>query len=405
LKEHQLALLPPDLREYCGDGAKDASAAINLALLGGGEVQLPSGTFQCATEVKVPSGAALEGPATLRLLSGAALILDTASRIRNITVDCANGSGIGISLSDGSSDIRLDGVKISGARYNAIQMSNVNNITINNCVIDQTGFLGGDITSEMMGIYVSISKFIAIRNCKIRKTMGHGAIFLNSSDNINIEENDIESTFYSGVRVFGKCKDILISGNKIGRIGEINSTYSGVGCNGIYVAFGDESCVILRNIIDQVSENGIEGVGCVILENTVRNTGYRGLKTPSTEGIYAGSGSVVVGNRVDRAAGAGIKAFGNIENIEIRDNKIYSCKGPGIEVHASGAGCILGRAVVVGNVVVSEDVRRSTIDVSASNGAVVLGPVEVYRNAERGSSRRRIGGRPKALSPDFRPNR
>lgn len=195
------------------------------------------------------------------------------------------------------------------------------------CVFDNIGY--GTIVATYQGMAVVLGGTNAeVRNSRISNTFGYGAIHVPTNvTNFLIDNNDIEDTFYRGVDLYGNGSSGLISNNRFKRMGYINTTNSGVGCNAVFGGNGNFNLVDVQdNHMVDMYENGVEGSFGNVDRNYIKNTATDivGHPTPSTEGIYA-NGKSYKENTVVNPYGSSIKMFssGAISDLEIINNHLY----------------------------------------------------------------------------------
>lgn len=193
-------------------------------------------------------------------------------------------------------------------------------------------------------------EFLRIKNNKGGRIGGGTAIFLTGSyPDFEISDNTLETMAQRGIGFWETeyAKGIVTRNKIIGcgllntkPTGTNNGVGAGVGCNAIYTNGNTQDVDVWENYIENVYENGIEGVFRSVKRNTIINTGIDLINypTPSYEGVFIRSNSVVEDNTIINPKGNGIYCFYPSEgsevhkNIEIRRNRITreSNEGGGI---------------------------------------------------------------------------
>ena len=205
-----------------------------------------------------------------------------------------------------------------------------------NNICKNIGFSLNDSEKEYLGgmCYIENSNSVQIERNEISRTYGQGSIRITNCKNIEINKNDISNTFYRGISIYNTKDDLefygTISHNIIKRCGYINNTNSGIGCDGIFVQRGISHLTINNNNVKDVYENGIEGIAEEFCYNIVENTGVDLINhpTPSSEGIFVSNNvrikTIVKGNIVKNPERHGIYTYSkyDIENITYLDNDI-----------------------------------------------------------------------------------
>jgi hypothetical protein len=276
-------------------------------------------------------------------------------------------------------DVRDTG--LNGIRGNAATLLRVLGNDIDNC--GNPAII--NVTFQGMGVYCDTCVDVEVTDNRISRSYGHGGVFMLKCTDWKVADNKISRTFFRGVEAFGAGTIRgLISANHITRCGEINTSGSGVGCNGIYVS-GPASMtdvLVADNYVAQVAENGIEGL-CTIRGNTVVQTGfYPGLATPSKEGIFV-AGGICEDNVVVSALEEGILCFRTVatSGMRIRNNTIISPGLGGLKVQMDGAAAVLSNSEIDHNTVHGEnDAAQSGVQLIASTGGSFSSGTNTLRN-------------------------
>jgi len=227
---------------------------------------------------------------------------------------------------DNSSNVKFVNVTLENFIQNGFYIYDSSDISITNSKFDNIGSTNVNPTWQGNGVYVSDTTRLTMTNNEISGTYGQGGIFLINSQDFLLNDNNIHDTFYRGISMYSGTFTGIIENNNIQDIGSINTTDSGVTCNGIFGTGDDLSGVsVLNNYIKNVLENGIEGKYGLVEGNYVDGTGIdiENHPTPSGEGIYANS-TICRNNTVKNTQRAGIKVHsnGSIKNKTIEYNTI-----------------------------------------------------------------------------------
>jgi hypothetical protein len=315
------------------------------------DLRIPSGielviNAPLSTQIRL-IGKTLRGPGTLRFTAGNLRVGSGAKALDKLRIRGTNktNNGSGISVLSGSSDVLIENTDIADVSHNGV---NINGGTSDIRVLwNRIKNCGGGTfipTYQGCGVYASgqasAINGLRIANNDISETFGIGAIMTQSVTGVEVDVNWIRRTFFRGIYLTGTNTG-SITNNHIRECGAINTSNSGVGCNGIMVNLTllASDVVVEGNHITKVAENGIEG-RCTIVGNTVRWTGaYPNLATPSIEGIYGTPESPITGNYVYDAEGSGIYVFGDSpkSGINVTGNHIFRPKEAGVRLLAKGA--------------------------------------------------------------------
>lgn len=182
---------------------------------------------------------------------------------------------------------------------------------ISGCKFENTGINPSvNPTWQGCGIYTGASHNnssaitdLTVEDCYFYHCNGHGALMICYNSKLNIRNNTFKDNAYRGIHLYGNSSGNLSTGiienNLIDGCGTINTTDSGVGCNGIYSVTGDRVNVINNRILN-CYENGIEGQFKSIIGNYIDNMNCDLVHhpTPSVEGIFLGRCDCIVKNNV-----------------------------------------------------------------------------------------------------------
>src|SRR5690554_108712 len=246
------------------------------------------------------------------------------SSIENLVT---NATGVG--------NVVFDNLHFKGANGTSIQLKGGRNVTVRQCVIEQSGenaFTASDvpkITLQENNISYSLNNGIDLRN-----NTSDAAIIDNVIECTNIWKGMGKSGVGNGLAIQTSSDNNLIERNKILKTGYIGIRFSGhhTKVNNNYI---DEFCLIRDDgagIYTWTGPANTNYVGREVTGNVVVNG--RGAKTgtPSAkieqapvEGIYLddnASGVLVSGNTVAHVEGKGIFIH-NARNITIENNLVY----------------------------------------------------------------------------------
>lgn len=329
-----------------GDGTTDDVAAVQAALTAAGgkaAVNITAGkTFAVGTPVVVPSNTVLQGRGTIKALtfsgSGGTGILsgDTKSGIvvRDITLDC-NPSGqttqsvMGIYLS-GISSCAFRNLTVIG-HYGGIYCDKsgatlCNNISIENCYIDNTGmtFPGPGIVLKGSNSKI-INNYVWMQDLSSNQDSGsgHTGIVCNGLDastgagkNNVISGNTVKRGYVGIAGVY--LQSSVISANTVSDQINYNSS-----SQGIYLTT-PTNVVISNNSLLNVDYTAIalnDAINCVVGNNSiymttagVNPTATRAITICPLTGTTSGctiTGNVIKGIDNSVAGGAGILLYGN----------------------------------------------------------------------------------------------
>jgi hypothetical protein len=373
----------PSLADYGGAGdwngatGADNKAALDKLLAAHAVAYVLPGRWRCGAAVDVPAGKKLVflGGGELVFTSGSLrMAADTVADHAFISGNGKTNAASGLSIVAGANNVLLNRPKVRSVYGNGIDNSSgAHNLQILNPDLSDIGGTGIDPTFQGMGVYSQGGNDLRVEGGEIQRTYGQGAIFISGGARPTVRRVNIHDTFYRGIELFNNPTGALVGWNEIRRTGEINTSGSGVGCNGIYsIVASQKDAMIIGNIIEDCAENGIEGNGTII-GNTVTRTGYRNLSTPSKEGIFLNTRAICKGNTITGAAGDGIKFYSSVsgQETEIYGNTIVDPVGSGITAQVDGAGVVFGKLNIDGNTVYgANDPSKFGVNVFRSNGAV-----------------------------------
>jgi hypothetical protein len=363
--------------DWNGTTGADNKAALDKLFAAHDACYVLPGRWRCNSSVDVPAGK------KVIFLGGGELVFTTGSlrMAANTLADHAFVSGngktnaaSGFSILAGADNVTLNYPKVRSVYNNGVDNgSGADNLKILKPDFDDIGGTGINPTFQGMGVYSQGGDDLLVEGGEIQRTYGEAAVFINGGANPSVCRVYIHDTFYRGIELFGSPTNALLGWNIIRRTGAINTTTSGVGCNGIYsIVASQRDAWIVGNDIEDVAENGIEGNG-TIEHNKVNRTGYRNLTTPSKEGIFLNTRAACRFNTVSNAQGDGIKAFSSVSGQEndIAWNTINNPVGAGVTVQVDGAGVVFGKLNVVGTTVYgANDPSKLGLNIFRSNGAV-----------------------------------
>jgi hypothetical protein len=227
-----------------------------------------------------------------------------------------------------STNLKFTNCKFNNFIDNGIVLDTFDNVEFSNCIISKIGSTNVNVTWQGMGMYLVNGTNLKVHDSEISNTYGHAAIFLIGTTNFEIKNNKLHDTFYRGIELYQDGNSGTINNNNIYNSGSINTTNSGVGCNGIFADGNSNEVYIENNTISNVIENAIEGTFKSVKYNTINGTGVDMLNhpTPSGEGIYGKTGQYV-GNIIKNSFGPGIKMYSEnrVSELTITGNSIYNC--------------------------------------------------------------------------------
>lgn len=373
--------------DWNGTTGTDNVSAFNKALTASDVVRISKGgRFRMSSSVVVPSGKTIiSDGGEIVFTSGGLQLNSNITLIRTFISgnNRTNGTS-GISLLAGGSNCKLDSVKIRDTFSNGIDNSNAStNLIIINPDIADTGGAGSNPAFQGCSIY-SAGAGLRVQGGVLRRPTGQGAIFLNGGSNVVISGVDISDTFFRGINVFNNPTKVTLTCNTIRNTGSINTSGSGVGCNGIFIVANNwYDVVVSYNDIQDVAENGIEGSGTFYC-NTISRTGAFSLTTPSKEGIFLSKSTVCFGNKITDAFGAGIKSFNQSTGATaiVKANTIISPLSAGISLQADSVSGTYSRLSVDSNIVFGEnDSGQGGYNIITSNsGAYTAATCSVTNN-------------------------
>lgn len=385
--QHGIPYVTPIMKNAAGDGTwNDTAAAQNAiyeASARGWEVVLPKGYSFSNTGLILPDNTIIKGEGRL---------INTANRLTFGNGCLVEGIKIGgndkAGLSDGIrihdvADCVVRGVELDGIAYSGITLSNANGVLIEGLTARNIGDPDAPsffATSSGMVVYAQNSSGVTIQRCPLAEQIyGSAAYFIGTGcTDFVITDSEVRDTVFRAFQVFGTGhRRIVISRNRGYRMGELNDSGSGIGCNGIYVASDstDPSNIdIESNILENLAENGIE-VLCAarIRANKIKTTGYRALSTPSNEGMFIESGSIVEENVITSAAFIGIRSYVDgytASSMIVRNNTVIAAVGDAINFQANGSGSTYVNSRVSGNQLVSYG-GANAVAISGTSGAAI----------------------------------
>lgn len=298
---------------------------LQSALTSGKNVTIQDGNYIITSLTKISNNIIIQGQ-TNTVIDGNNKMGISLNGVHDVEFKNIKFKNIGSIELLNSYNIKFTNVQFDNLYHNGIVMDKFKNVEFSNCTISNVGNSSVDVTWQGMGLALSNGSGLKIHDSEIYNTYGHGAIFLTNNSNINIYNNKIHDTFYRGIELFDSGNSGSIHNNNIYNTGSINTTNSGVGCNGIYADDNSNQVDIMNNTISNTIENGIEGTFKSVKYNNITGTGVDMIKhpTPSGEGIY-GLRGVYVGNVIKNSYGPGIKVYSEdtVSNLTISQNSIY----------------------------------------------------------------------------------
>lgn len=302
-----------------------STSKLKSALTSGKNVTILNGHYIVSSLNKISSNIVIQGQDNT-VIDGNNSMAASLNGVHDVEFKNLKFKNMGSMELLNSYNIKFTNVQFDNLYENGVVMDNFKNVEFNNCTISNVGSTKVDVTWEGMGLALTNGDGVKIHDSEIYNTYGHGAIFLTNNSNMEIYKNKIHDTFYRGIELYDSGNTGSIHHNNIYNTGSINTTDSGVGCNGIYADSSSDQVDILNNNISNVIENGIEGIFKSVEYNTINGTGIdmKNHPTPSGEGIY-GLNGIYVGNIVKNSYGPGIKAYSEdpISNLTIIQNSIY----------------------------------------------------------------------------------
>jgi parallel beta-helix repeat protein len=341
------------------------SAAIQAAVTSGAaSIYIPAGVYQIASVINLTSAnVSIFGEGTLQPIAsfsdGSVLsIQDNDIEIAGISIDCSlipTGTwvrGIWVSGPPAINNVIIDGVKVNNATFTGIQISS----STPNVIVHEN---------------------IVVKNC-IVKDSGWQGIEVGSSKNITIENNQVISSGWNALALWGACDIANVIGNYVTKenpppiIYDGPGGYSGVEKGGLlYLSPNNKGInVIGNNLYDNqnadedaivVGEDGITEFDTVVISgNTVTLAGQFG--------IDAHSNFTVVGNTVNQAKVGifiGRDLGGLLRNVVIANNNVKNCGyvagAYGIQLTSNmGNANTMSEISITGNVVTDDRVVKLT---------------------------------------------
>ncbi|MHC1681569.1 MAG: right-handed parallel beta-helix repeat-containing protein [Clostridiaceae bacterium] len=301
-------------------------ADIQTALTSGKNVLIKSGEYFITSLTGISSNIIIKGENNV-IINGLNKMSISITNLQNVQFNNITFKNMGNMTFKNSKNLKFTNCKFVNFENNGVILDVFNNIEIINCKFSNIASTAINPTWQGMGLYVVSGTGFKVSNSEFYKTYGHAAIFLVNTS-FYISNNNIHDTFYRGIELFEASNSGTIYNNNIYNCGSINTTNSGVGCNGIY---GDSASnvIVKYNKISNVIENAIEGNFKTIEKNTINGTGIdmKNHPTPSGEGIYIPGAANVVGNTIKNSYGPGIKQYSTstISNVNIISNYIENC--------------------------------------------------------------------------------
>ena len=301
---------------------------LQSALVSGNNLLIESGTYLISSITEISSNIKVEGN-TNTIIDGSNRGSFSISGLHDVEFKNITFNNLTEMTFKNSTNLKFTNCKFNNFKDNGIVLDTFDNVEFSNCIISKIGSTNVNVTWEGMGLYLVKGTNFKFHDSEISNTYGHAAIFLTST-NFEIKNNKLHDTFYRAIELYEDGNSGIISNNNIYNAGSINTTDSGVGCNGIF-ANGDSGNVdIISNTISNVLENAIEGQFKSIQKNIITGTGIdmKNHPTPSGEGIYLTSGKCN-DNTIKNSKGPAIKGYSEdtIYGVEINGNKLINCIG------------------------------------------------------------------------------
>lgn len=299
-----------------GNGIANDTLPLTLGLnIPTGYLVIPQGTYRITTNISsIANNLTVEGFGVVTIEGGANSIVDT--NVSNVTYKNITFNNFRNIQFSSSSNITFINCKFTNfTTFGVTLLSSCQNVRFFDCEWNVIGNNGVDETFQGQGIRSVDSNGLVVKNCTFHNIYGQGAIWMQATLNINISFNKIYDTKFRGLAWFTGVSSGVVADNDIYNCGAINTTGSGVGCNGMYSAGDTYDVFIIGNRITNVMENGIEGNFSTIDFNIINGTGIdpSGHPTPSTEGIWLKPHptkiTTVRNNHIRNSYGSGIKYF------------------------------------------------------------------------------------------------
>lgn len=431
-----------------GDGATDDRASINNALASapsGGAVFIPAASFAVSGTITVPAGKTLQldAGATLALANSAnATVVNLAGAGSTLTggTISANGAnqsgGSGVTIASGATGAAVRRVTVANAYLYGIYAPNSNYVTIEDCVVTDSGNIGIFIEASAGAAADVISP--TIRHCRVDRTgkgtgVAEGGIKVHGNGTYKVlrptvlgcrvlmpfsptDTTAIPIEIFNGSN-YGTVNDNHTLGGSMG-ISIDRSDHSTVVGNQVYGAnvygielAGSKYCTVAGNTIDGKNDSGTvimdEGISltgsspysdyAAITGNTIRNYTAVGIHTRfNARGSITGNGidHVNSGNtygiHLQNANGidiVGNHVFGNLvglkgvladksNDINIVGNYFKNLVQETVLVFADAAGTY-SNFNISGNL----DVGSAAVNTQTSGGATISG-MRVFTGAQ-----------------------
>lgn len=300
---------------------------LKSALQSGTNLLLDSGTYSISSISKMSNNITVEGKIDT-IIQGDSIGSFSISGLHDVEFKNITFTNLNEMYFSNSKNLKFTNCKFYNFIENGLVLDTFDNVEFSNCIISKIGSTDVNVTWQGMGMYLVNGTNLKVHDTEIYNTYGHAAIFLTNNKTFEIKNNKLHDTFYRGIELYQDGNSGTINNNNIYNMGSINTTNSGVGCNGIFADGNSSGVDITSNTISNVIENGIEGTFKSVKYNTVIGTGVDMLNhpTPSGEGIYGSTGQYV-GNIIKNSYGAGIKVYSEskVSNLTITQNLIYNC--------------------------------------------------------------------------------
>ena len=304
-----------------GNGIADDTAAINLALVGGGDVYVPAGTYRVTEPLRIDSPTTFSGAgagvSTIRMAtSGPIATIDITSShtsVRNLTLDGPStssvyvGNEVGIKAHGQSSesyltDLRLENLEISNYGFQGIRLQWVAGAFVSRNFVRRIGYAGvhcysctdvlvdhnkvQSISPGTSGNAYGISfthggQVPSAANPASRRCVADGNIVVDvpvwkgldthDGQSITFSNNMVEGCKYGigAVSVAGSptiMKNIVIEGNVISAGAAAHQHY-GISVTGMAGGFA-ENVIVANNLVEGYGIPGNSNAGAIHLHST-----------------------------------------------------------------------------------------------------------------------------------------
>jgi len=219
-------------------------------------------------------------------------------------------------------DVTIDNINFIGSTERAINILNLNRITVKNCDIDLSG---------KYGVEAYYSNYITIDSCNINRSNDLGILSSSYSNNVTVKNCTIDSTeILIGQGITNHQSGVGMNifqgnGNYIFQNTITNSSYDGI-------SFGGDRTIVRKNFVNGFCINKTDGGGIyygnqdadslMVIDSNIVINAFNG-----TEGMPIGS--------IPYASNGIYIDYGTVGGITIDHNTVANCEGSGIFYHAS----------------------------------------------------------------------